>query len=206
VKTINDHGMEVVSGIILGFDTDTPQTCGHLLDFIAQSQIPLLTINLLQALPKTPLWDRLAREGRLVEDDTRDSNVVFRMPYDEVVAGWRSCMRKAYAPDKLYERFQHHVEHTVSNRLRGVRSPSWRDVKRGLIMFARILWFVGLRSDYKAVFWRFALPRLVRGDIESVIAVSMVAHHLILFAREASTGLRNASHYSMLPDPVVVPR
>ena len=55
--------MEVVSGIILGLDTDRPETGQALLDFVDASQIPLLTINLLQALPQTPLWDRLKKEG-----------------------------------------------------------------------------------------------------------------------------------------------
>src|SRR5215471_9927805 len=75
IRTINEHGMEVVSGIILGLDTDKPETGQHLLEFIEASQIPLLTINLLQALPKTPLWDRLKRENRLIEDEGRESNV-----------------------------------------------------------------------------------------------------------------------------------
>ena len=51
--------MEVVSGIIMGLDTDKPGTADALLEFVDESRIPLLTINLLQALPKTPLWDRL---------------------------------------------------------------------------------------------------------------------------------------------------
>src|SRR5882672_2869285 len=62
IQTLNNFGMEVVSGIILGLDTDKPETGQHLLEFIDASQIPLLTINLLQALPQTPLWDRLKRE------------------------------------------------------------------------------------------------------------------------------------------------
>ena len=78
IQTINSYGMEVVSGIILGLDTDKPETGAHLLEFIEASQIPLLTINLLQALPKTPLWDRLARENRLIEDEGQESNVDFR--------------------------------------------------------------------------------------------------------------------------------
>ena len=86
VRTINSYGMEVVSGIIMGLDTDKPDTGDALLGFVEDSQIPLLTINLLQALPKTPLWDRLEREGRLVnDDDGRDSNVEFLLPYDQVV-------------------------------------------------------------------------------------------------------------------------
>ena len=63
----------------------------------------MLTINLLQALPRTPLWDRLKREQRLIEDDdSRESNVVFRLPYEQVLAMWRECMRVAYPPEKLY--------------------------------------------------------------------------------------------------------
>jgi hopanoid C-2 methylase len=49
----------------------------------------MLTINLLQALPKTPLWDRLEAAGRLDEDGDRESNVVFARPYDEVLRNWR---------------------------------------------------------------------------------------------------------------------
>ena len=95
--------MEVVSGIIIGLDTDTADTGQRLLEFVEQSQIPLLTMNLLQALPRTPLWDRLKREDRLIEDDDgRESNVAFQLPYDEVVAMWRECMRVAYQPEALY--------------------------------------------------------------------------------------------------------
>ena len=96
IRTINSYGMEVVSGIIMGLDTDKPETGDALLAFVDESRIPLLTINLLQALPKTPLWDRLERENRLIEDDSRDSNVDFLLPYDQVVSSWRKCMEVAY--------------------------------------------------------------------------------------------------------------
>ena len=98
IKTLNDYGLEVTSGIILGLDTDTDDTESRLKDFIDVSQIPMLTINLLQALPKTPLWDRLAkaRTGSPTIP-TLESNVRFLRPYDEVVAMWRRCI--AYAND-----------------------------------------------------------------------------------------------------------
>lgn len=199
VATLNSFGMEVVSGIILGLDSDTPETGKQLLEFIEHSRIPLLTINLLQALPKTPLWDRLAQAGRLNHNDELDSNVKFLLPYDHVVTSWRNCMRAAYLPKKLYERFQHQVEHTSPNRLQlspGVRRVSKRDIERGLKMLIRVIWKVGITGDYRQVFWKFALPRLARGDIESVISTAIVAHHLILFSREASNGQQNASNYS----------
>ena len=53
----------MISGIILGLDTDSDDTEARLKDFIDLSNIPTLTINLLQALPKTALWDRLHKAG-----------------------------------------------------------------------------------------------------------------------------------------------
>ena len=80
IRTLNSYGLEVVSGIILGLDTDKVSSGEALVDFIERSNIPMLTINLLQALPRTPLWDRLAREGRLIHDDARESKCGFQAP------------------------------------------------------------------------------------------------------------------------------
>ena len=63
-------------------------------------------------------------------------------------------------------------------------------------MLAKIIWYLGVVADYRREFWQFALPRLRAGDIESVISVGLVAHHLILFARDASGGKQTASYYS----------
>jgi radical SAM superfamily enzyme YgiQ (UPF0313 family) len=203
VQTLNGYGMEVVSGIILGLDSDTPDSGRRLLEFVEQSKIPMLTMNLLQALPRTPLWDRLKREGRLIEDDdSRESNVAFRLPYSQVLAMWRECVRTAYRPDRLYARYQHQVAATYANRLPlpfSRRRVSWRDIRRGFSILGRILWHVGVRSDYRREFWKFAAARLRRGQIEYLIMVGLIAHHLILFAREASSGRRAASHYADKP-------
>jgi len=200
IATINRYGMEVVSGIIMGLDTDKPDTGEALLAFVDESRIPLLTINLLQALPKTPLWDRLERENRLIDDETRDSNVDFRLPYDQVVSSWRNCMEVAYQPEKLFARYQHQVDYTYANRMPlpvTAEQRTWTNIKRGLTMLGKIFWKVGVLGDYRKVFWKFALSRLRNGDIESLISVTLVAHHLIMFARAASVGQQNASNYSV---------
>ena len=199
-QTINSYGMEVVSGIILGLDTDKPGTVDALLDFIDESRIPLLTINLLQALPKTPLWDRLAREGRLIHDDTLDSNVKFLMPHDEVISAYKRCMEIAYEPSKLMKRYLHQCEYTHKQRLKVPVSPemkSWKNIRRALIMLRNIFWKVGVLGSYKRVFWKFALGRLRHGDLEGLIGSVMIGHHLIMFARAASSGEQNASNYSL---------
>jgi len=197
VRTLNDYGLEVVSGIILGLDTDTAASGRGVLEFIEQSHIAMLTINLLQALPRTPLWDRLEREGRLIEDENRESNVDFLMPYDQVLAMWRDCMAEAYRPDAVLARYAYQIHETYRHRIKPRRRrPSWRDVRRGLSMLRRILWEIGIRADYRRDFWKLAFPLLVRGDIETLIRVALMAHHLIVFARGASSGRHNASFYS----------
>jgi hypothetical protein len=109
-------------------------------------------------------------------------------------------MEMAFEPEKLYARYQHQVDFTYANRLKVPVSPeqkSWANIKRGLIMLRKIFWQVGVLGDYRKVFWKFALPRLWHGDIESLISVTMIAHHLIMFARAASVGQQNASNYSI---------
>jgi len=189
VHTINRHGMEVVSGIILGLDTDTAATTGRLLDFIDASKIPLLTINLLQALPKTPLYARLAAAGRIDESGARDSNVVFARPYDEVLADWRHAIRRAYAPDAVYARFAWNAAQTYPNRIRPPLSrarlkPAY--LRRGLVTLAKIVGKIGIAGDYRRTFWRMAWPALRRGRIAELIAAALVAHHLIRFAQDCT--------------------
>lgn len=199
IERLNSYGMEVVSGIILGLDTDTPETGDRILDFIRQSQIPMLTINLLQALPRTPLWRRLEQEGRLVDDATRESNVEFRLPYNQVVEMWQRCVTAAYDPDFLYERFVYNIEHTYCNRIAVPNSParvSKANVKKGLTYLANILFRVGLLGRYRRTFWRLAWPALKQGKIESIIHVGLVGHHLIQFARDCGLGQESASFYS----------
>ncbi len=162
----------------------------------------MLTINLLYALPKTPFWRRLEAEGRLLSDGTggSESNVRFLLPRDIVRANWLSCVTRANAPEALYRRFQHQIEHTYPNRFDPgkLRKVGRGDVAHGLGILARILWRVGLLSDYRRTFWRMAWPALKRGNIEAVIHVGLVGHHLIHFARDCAAGVGEYSFYSEL--------
>jgi hopanoid C-2 methylase len=199
VKVLNSYGMEVVSGIIIGFDTDTPQTADRILEFIRLSQIPVLTINLLYALPKTPLWRRLEQEERLVFDSDRESNIKFLMPYEQVVEMWRRCITTAYEPKFLYQRFAHNMKHTYPNRIKLPNSPartSGANIRKGLTYMVNILLRVGLFGNYRSYFWNMAKPALKAGDIESVIHVGLVGHHLIKFAQECAKNKESASFYS----------
>jgi radical SAM superfamily enzyme YgiQ (UPF0313 family) len=198
VETLNSYGLEVTSGIILGLDTDNGRSADRLIDFIESSQIPILTINLLQALPKTPLWDRLARDNRLVDNPRLESNVRFLRPYDQVLADWRRCIAHAYAPERLFARFLHQVDATYVNRLKVPAKGrlTLANLRQGLVLAFRVFTRVGLKSSYRREFWQAAWYALKRGQIEAMLSMGFVAHHLITFTREALRGEQNASFYS----------
>ncbi len=200
VQILNSYGFEVVSGIIMGLDSDTEETPDRILEFIEASHIPMLTINLLYALPRTPLWRRLEKEGRILSDGAGgdESNVDFKLPRETVREGWLRAVREANRPEALYRRFQHQVDHTYPHRFDPGENRTIPEgsLRKGLGMLARTFWRVGVRGDYRRTFWRFALPALRQGKIESLVHVPMVAHHLIQFARDCDAGVGEYSFYS----------
>ncbi|MGC2519474.1 MAG: radical SAM protein, partial [Burkholderiales bacterium] len=96
VRKIYARGIDVLAGFIVGFDRDTEATFEAQHDFILESGIQAAMIGLLTALPRTPLYERLQREGRLRRDvapgdNTKlGTNVVPRsMSYEAMIEGYR---------------------------------------------------------------------------------------------------------------------
>src|SRR6201988_2340725 len=196
IRTLNNYGIEITSGIIVGLDTDGPDTEQRLKDFIDVSNIPMLTINLLQALPKTPLWDRLKKADRLaLNDDSRESNVVFLRPHDDVVEMWRRSIAHANDPEKLFERFRYQVDATYVNRKETPAKGklTWNNLRGGAVMAWRVLLFFSLLWDSRKPFWRMAKHALSRGQIDGMLGAAFMGYHLIQFTREALRGDQNAS-------------
>jgi radical SAM superfamily enzyme YgiQ (UPF0313 family) len=65
VHRIQEAGMEVWCGIIVGFDNDDESVFSVQRRFLAESRIANIMVNMLVAIPRTPLYLRLENEGRL---------------------------------------------------------------------------------------------------------------------------------------------
>jgi hypothetical protein len=141
----------------------------------------------------------LEAEGRLILADDRESNVKFLLTYEQVIEMWQRCITTAYQPEFLYQRFAYQCEHTYPNRISVPNSParlSRENILKGLTMLSKILLKVGIFSDYRKTFWQMALPALKQAQIEQLIHVGLVAHHLIQFTQECARGEESASFYS----------
>lgn len=199
IDTLNSYGIEVAGGLILGFDTDTEQTPQVIADFIRASQSPIQTVNLLYALPKTRLYDRLQAAGRIVDDEQRDTNIEYLQPYEQVVGNWRRIIAGAYEPRALYQRYATQAKKTYPHRRRHkhpLRLATPRNLHRAFSMLTRLIWHAGLKSHYRAEFWSMFWTQLRQGRIENIFQIAMVAHHLISYARDCVAGRTHASNYT----------
>jgi radical SAM superfamily enzyme YgiQ (UPF0313 family) len=203
VQTVNKYGIEAASGIIMGLDTDTDETPQALMDFADISHIPIMTVNILFALPNTALYARLEKDHRVLppqEAENRDSNIVFLQPYETVVRNWQKVIAHVFDPKHLYARYAYNAIHTYPNRIKPkhpLKQATWSNISRALGIFRRILWSVGIRSDYRREFWKMAWTELKQGNVETMFQVAMVAHHLITYARECTQGKMQSSNYSI---------
>ena len=70
------------------------------------------------------------------------------------------------------------------------------NLRRAIVLAFNVTFRVGILSDYRRPFWRAARRGLRRGQVDAVMAMGFVAHHLIQFSREALRGDQNASFYA----------
>ena len=107
VRRIQDHGMEVWAGMILGFDNDDERIFEAQARFLAEARISTAMIGMLSAIPRTPLYDRLKQAGRLDEDDNPHfgTNVLpVKMTREALSQGYVRLMATLYDPERYFER------------------------------------------------------------------------------------------------------
>jgi radical SAM superfamily enzyme YgiQ (UPF0313 family) len=200
VAIINSYGIELHAGIILGLDGAGEDEPDKILDFIAKANIPLLAINVLYALPKTPLWRKLEKQGRLIAtDDVEESNVVFELPTATVMEQWRRVIREAYTPEALYRRYKHNLDHTYPNRKVLPLSRyhfTWQMIRIGAVALSAIFYRLGVRGSYKKEFWKMAAELLRSGKIDHLVYIASMSHHLLKFAEDVASDRVKACFYT----------
>jgi radical SAM superfamily enzyme YgiQ (UPF0313 family) len=109
LHAIQDAGMDVWCGMILGFDHDDTTIFELQRRFLHEARVQHAMIGMLAAIPKTPLHARLAAEGRLDESDEPEygTNVIpARMTRAELRDGYVQVMNELYEPEAYFERFE----------------------------------------------------------------------------------------------------
>ena len=100
VRKIQQKGMMVLGGFILGLDDDDDNAFDAQIEFIQEAGIPIALVGLLTALKGTNLWTRLERENRLldkpVEIDATALNFKPQMDPTTLVEGYLRVVGTIY--------------------------------------------------------------------------------------------------------------
>jgi len=103
VRKIQEKGLEVTAGFILGLDSDGEDAFDGQIEFIQQAGIPTAMVGLLSALKGTDLYLRLQKEGRLLEESSGNNVSVslnFRTEMDRevLIQGYKRVLSTLYDP------------------------------------------------------------------------------------------------------------
>lgn len=166
VKRIQQSGLQVQAGFIVGFDSDSPSIFERQIRFIQESGIATAMVGMLMALSGTKLYQRLVREGRLLEvasgnNTSISTNFVPKMKMEQLVDGYRTIIETIYTPKNYYRRVITFLKNYQPLQKGGVHfKPLY------LIALLKSMLILGLLGKERFQYWKlffwslFRRPRL----------------------------------------------
>jgi radical SAM superfamily enzyme YgiQ (UPF0313 family) len=176
VQRIQEAGMEVMVGMILGFDHDDETVFDAQVKFISEARVINVMLGMLSAIPKTPLYDRMQKEGRLdlaPESDFATNIIPLRMGRDRLRDGFVYVLSALNETRAYFDRFEALYLEARLDFSRGAnrywRRHPWHSAKaraiilgQALGLLARLTCKVGnaaLRREYLRRIWRLVRAR-----------------------------------------------
>lgn len=175
---INQAGLLIYAGFILGFDGERAGAGQRIIDFVEKTSIPQPMLGILQAPPNTALWERLKKEERLLSSGhwTGDQNSlmnfiptrpVAEIGQEYVESFWElyepqkylrrclnQCLKIGLRPDQQqpfsFARMRRNLQRAM-DRFRGV--PFSQGKTLGFVV--QLIWLQGIsRPEIRGQFWR----------------------------------------------------
>jgi radical SAM superfamily enzyme YgiQ (UPF0313 family) len=165
VKRLQRAGLQVQGGFIVGFDNDPLSIFQQQIDFIQKSGIVTAMVGLLQAPLGTRLYERMQKEGRLINEFSGDNvdgstNIVPKMGLEALREGYRKILKQIYAPQFYYERVLTFLREYQQPKIRIQLEPQY------VLALWRSIYQLGIRGAERLQYWRlffwtlFRRPRL----------------------------------------------
>jgi len=196
VRIIQEAGLWVLAGFIVGFDSDDATIFERQREFIELTNITWAMAGVLQAPPTTALYDRMKREGRLHEDSEALTNFSppnfdTVLPAPVLLRGLSTLLSGLYEAKPFFERALRSLEVWKPGPS---QVPPTLPMAYNLRVLLASMWRQGLRSPYKREYWRF-LYQLIRrfhnqpAKLWLGFTVMLSAHHFLIYSREVARQL-----------------
>ncbi|MGH9450625.1 MAG: B12-binding domain-containing radical SAM protein [Terriglobia bacterium] len=183
VHRIQDYGLEVMAGFIVGFDNDPEDIFDRQVEFIRESAIPLAMVGILLALPGTQLFRRLTKEGRILNEGHGNNmdvrlNFIPKMNAQKLVQGYREILERIYTPEAYYERALRFLER--------YKHPNHRPrVFSDYLALARSFVKQGVLSDSRTSYWKYVVKAAVkyRKQFDTAMTLAVMGYHFQMLTR-----------------------
>lgn len=127
IRRIQDAGISVNGCLVLGLDGHTEQSFERLWTFIQESELYEVQLTVMTPFPGTPLQERLAREGRLLEAQAWEKRTLFDVCFQPAGMSPEALRRGLIGlAERVYSR-----EFTELRRLRFVKRKLALDLAEG---------------------------------------------------------------------------
>ena len=185
VKALQEAGLQVMGGFIVGFDSDKPDIFHRQYDFIQRSGVATAMVGLLTALPKTRLYARLFKEGRIIADSSGNNteaalNFKPRLSREFLLTGYRQLMKSLYEPRPYYQRIR-----TFLRQYRP-QGPSQRLSLADCQAFVKSFWLLGVCHSGRWAYWQFSLITMLRwpNKFRYAMELAIIGYHFRRVARQ----------------------
>jgi len=179
VRQLQNHGLEVQGGFIVGFDSDPISIFEKQINFIQQTGIATAMVGLLNAPRGTRLYQRLKKENRLIREPSGDNtdfsvNFMPRMGHEALMSGYRRILAAIYSPSQYYARIG-----TLLSEYRPVSHKRWSLNVTDLEAFLKSIWYLGVREKGRRYYWRLVTSTLLkrRRSLPLVITLAIYGYH-----------------------------
>ncbi len=175
IKKIQNHGLQVQGGFILGFDSDPHSIFKTQIDFIQKSGIVTAMVGVLMAPPGTPFYKRMKSEGRLLPGGTGDNtdgstNFVPKMGQEALARGYKHVVDAIYAPKPYYDRIFTFLKEYKPDTRRRIRFSYLH-----LIALIRSAWALGIQERGRFHYWRLFIWTLLRKPRAFPLSMTLAA-------------------------------
>jgi radical SAM superfamily enzyme YgiQ (UPF0313 family) len=157
-RKINQAGLLIYAGFILGFDGERSGAGERITAFVEQTSIPQPMVGILQALPNTALWERLKQEQRLLEGGshpTGDQNTLMNFvptrSISEIAQEYVNGFWTLYEPANYLRRCFQQCLKLQKKHQQTMQFP----LNKGLRLLVQLIWLQGIRRpEIRGQFWR----------------------------------------------------
>ena len=212
VDRITANGIRVMAGFIIGFDGEKDGAGRRIVDFVTRTGIPAAMMGMLQALPKTALWARLEREGRLIQGEdaakgvnqTNLLNFEPTRPIRDIANEYVEAFCALYEPNAYMDRvYSYYLKMGAPRWKAAAKLPTWIDIKA----LSTVVWRQGIKRDTRSRFWKymFGMARHNPALLEQFLVVLAHNEHFLEYRSIVQQEIREQLE-SLPPEEPTAPK